>query len=300
MEFTLSESEILSHAGSISVELLTAAQSALAAGEVVKAGAHKLEHGTGQKVEQKGVGDLVSQVDRDADLAATQVIRSASQLPILSEELNCSLEERDNLWIVDPLDASSAYLMQAGVEYPSVLVALRRDGITQVGVAYFPLSEEWFYAERGRGAWKDGKRLVCDGSESLAEVWVEMNQYGDSGAETKYFRDLGARLRSSEGARLVTSYVPYSGVAMRIAECKTPLAAAVHDNNPESIKQAPWDIAAPQVILEEAGGVFLDQHGQPADPFTAAPTIVARSREIAEAILALGQPAFTQGQRVSI
>ncbi len=288
--------DIAQHAASLSQDLYLAVRAAKAAGAVVLDGAQQLagekrpasaQECETQVVEQKGVGDLVSQVDRDADKVACDLLRKESPLPILSEELNCSLEERDNLWIVDPLDASSAFLVQAGPIYPAVLIAQRIGGETTLGVVYFPLTDQWFYALKGRGAWADGKRLICDHHVPLGEAWVEMNQYGDHSFETEYFAELRQRLRSARGARLLTIGVPNSGVAMRIAKGDTALAAAVHDNNPANVKQAPWDIAAPQVILEEAGGVFLNPRGERTDPFVAEPIIVAGSRVLADSLIAL-------------
>lgn len=278
----------LDHAKSLSDPMAIAIEAAYVAGRVIEAGHKQLSSGNHHPIEQKGVGDLVSQVDRDADQAASNLIASRSPLPILSEELNHDLAEQDDLWIVDPLDASSAFLMQAGTQYPAVLVALREAGDTVLGVTYFPLTGEWFYAQKSRGAWANGKRLICKNCDSLSRIWVEMNQYGSAGWETEYFANLRRRLRSSEGAQLVTSNVPHSGVAMRIAQGNTSLAAAVHDNNPGNVKQAPWDIAAPQIILEEAGGVFVDPQGNRTDPFSGEPIIVAQSADVAQKIVQLG------------
>lgn len=280
--------QVLEHARSFSCEMEFAVLAAQAAGKELVSGYDRMAAGQGSEIERKGVGDLVSEVDRLADEASSRVLRQNSQFPILSEELHHDITERDNLWIVDPLDASSAYLMQAGREYPSVLIALRLHGETQLGVTYFPLTNEWFYAQRSRGAWKDGRRLVCYTDESLSDIWVEMNQYGASEYETAYFANLRRRLRSTSGAQLVTSNVPHSGVAVRIAERRSSLAAAIHDNNPAMVKQAAWDIAAPQIILEEAGGVFMNPQGKSTDPFVAEPIIVARTAAIAHRIIELG------------
>ena len=79
---------------------------------------------------------------------------------------------------------------------------------------------------------------------------------------------------------------------MRIAAGKNSLAIAVHDNNPASTKQAPWDVAAPQIIMEEAGGVFLNPEGNRTDPFVTEPIIVSRSAKLAQEIVHLAsQPA---------
>lgn len=194
------------HSLTISDQLHTAVLAAQAAGAIIRDGSEKLN-----VVEQKGVGDLVSEVDREADRVACDILRAASDLPILSEELNADQTTSNDMWIVDPLDGSSAYLMSAGPHFPAALIALRENGSTRLGVVYFPLTDQWFYAEKNCGAWHNGERLHCDTGDSLSDVWVEMNQYGDANLETEYFRNLKERLRSKNGARMVTSTVPHSG-----------------------------------------------------------------------------------------
>lgn len=279
------------HSLTISAQLHTAVVAAQAAGVIIRDGSEKLN-----VVEQKGVGDLVSEVDREADRVACDILRAASDLPILSEELNADQTTSSDMWIVDPLDGSSAYLMSAGPHFPAALIALRENGSTRLGVVYFPLTDQWFYAERNCGAWHNGNRLRCDTGDSLSDVWVEMNQYGDAALETEYFRSLKERLRSNQGARMVTSTVPHSGVAMRIAVGDSLLAAAIHDNNPACTKQAAWDIAAPQIVMEEAGGVFLNPDGEPSNPFESRPIIVARSLELAQEIIGLSTELRTEIQ----
>lgn len=273
------------HPASLSPELALAARAVYAAGSVINESFGELH-----TVEVKGIGDLVSEVDREADRAALAVLQTdPAASRILSEELSPDLpNEIDDLWIVDPLDATSAFLMRAGRSYPSVLVAKYIGGRLSLGVVLFPLTGEWFYAQRGKGAWKDGRRIVIgDDRPSLSEAWVEMNQYGDATFESDIFAFLRTQLRSGAGARLVTSNVPHSGVAVRIAEGASGLAAAIHDNNPASVKQAPWDIAAPQVILEEAGGMFVNPDGGRTDPFVTEPVIVAATPSLASQIVDL-------------
>ncbi|MFK7766342.1 MAG: inositol monophosphatase [Mariniblastus sp.] len=283
-DFKRSYQDVLQHAKTIGDELALAVEAAEAAGQVIREGSGRLH-----QVDQKGVGDLVSEVDRTADKAVCDILKRASNIAILSEELHPELPDGEKeFWIVDPLDATSAFLMKVGNQYPAVLIALYREGKTQLGVAYFPLTGEWFYAQRGCSAFKNAKPLQITGSEALLnESWVEMNQYGDATKETKAFSQLRTELRTERGARLVTTGVPNSGVALRIAESYSTLVAAVHDNRETSVKQAPWDIAAPQLILEEAGGVFVDLDGNPTDPFKATPFVVARSSELAQRIISL-------------
>ena len=113
-----------------------AAQAACAAGKIIRDG-YELLH----EVRAKGVGDLVSKVDFDADKAATEILKTdPSGLTIVSEELNpYANDAKQDLWIVDPLDATTAYLMKAGRQFPSVLIAKRVNGQTKLAITYFPL-----------------------------------------------------------------------------------------------------------------------------------------------------------------
>ena len=259
-----------------SQDLQFAAKAALAAGQVIKDG-YQRSH----QIDAKGVGDLVSQVDFDADRVATDILSKAyPDTTIISEELNPDAgTAQTDAWVIDPLDGTTAYLMKAGPQFSSVLIAKREAGETTLGVVYFPLTDEWFYAVRGQGAFKNGQSLKLPQQDfKLAECWVEMNQYGNCGYETPFFTAAKNVLRSDAGARIVTSTFPHAGIAMRILEQNSGLAIAIHDNNPANLKQGPWDIAANQVIFEEAGGVFCNPAGQRTCPFSVEPILIAPSQ----------------------
>jgi myo-inositol-1(or 4)-monophosphatase len=256
----------------------TAATAAVAAGEVIKAGYQKVH-----KIDSKGVGDLVSKVDFEADMAAKEVLQNSSHpFPIMSEELSPEVDDTNQtMWVVDPLDGTTAYLMGAGTQFSSVLIAVCENGSATLGVTYFPMQDEWFYASKGKGAFKNGKRLVIDSRPyELKDAWVEMNQYGDAAYETDFFSKAKAALRSRRGARIATSTFPHAGIAMRVAEQANGLCAVVHDNNPDSVKQGPWDIAANQLIFEEAGGLFLTPDLKRTSPFVAEPIIITPTFEL--------------------
>ncbi len=264
-----------------SEDLQLAAHAAHAAGEVIRAG-YQAAH----QIDAKNVGDLVSEVDIAADKAATGIL-AAQGLAIVSEELFPETDQLDqDMWIVDPLDGTTAYLMKAGPQFSSVLIAKRVKGRTELGVVYFPLTNEWFYGQRGFGAFKDGQPMAMPEIDwQLSRAWVEMNQYGNAACESDFFAAARTALRSPQGAQIVTSTFPHAGVAMRIAEQASGLSAAIHDNGPMHLKQGPWDIAANQVIFELAGGVFVNPEGQSTCPFKAEPIIIAPSMDLAQQII---------------
>lgn len=266
-------------------DLQLAAQAALAAGEIIKDG-YQRSH----QIDAKGVGDLVSQVDFDADRVATDVLSKAyPDTTIISEELNPDVgDAQTDAWVIDPLDGTTAYLMKGGPHFSSVLIAKREAGETTLGIVYFPLTGEWFYAVRGQGAFNDGQPLKLPQQDwNLSECWVEMNQYGNCTYETPFFAAARNALRSDAGAQIVTSTFPHAGIAMRILQQNSGLAIAIHDNNPANLKQGPWDIAANQVIFEEAGGVFCNPTGGRTCPFAAEPILIAPNKTLVDQLCSL-------------
>jgi len=189
---------------------------------------------------------------------------------------------------VDPLDGTSAFLFRVGNPFPSVLVSLYCEDQPLAAAIVFPLTGEFFYSHRGLGAYKDQQKLAVPKPTRLEDAWIDMNQYGNARYETGMFAYLRNKLRTSEGAKLVTSFPPHSGVAMRLVDGTTGLSAVVHDNNSENVKQAPWDIAAPLAILEEAGGSFLSlRTGESIRPRDCEPMVVCADRSLAKQIIEL-------------
>eukprot|EP00906_Rhabdomonas_costata_P015394 RCo022142 len=171
------------------------------------------------------------------------------------------------------------------------MVALRECRRTTAAVVVFPLTGEWFYAAQGKGAFRNGVPLGTasppEKAPRLKEMWVDMNEYGNSQWASAEFRALKARLQSPEGCRLVSCQVPHSGIAMRLVDGSCGLSAVVHDNNPARVKQAPWDIVAPQLIVQECGGNYWTISGAVTDPFTPTVNVVALCEATAMAIVRL-------------
>lgn len=273
------------HGLSLGDDMTVALQAAQKAGLIVREGYGKLHI-----IEEKGVGDLVTRVDTDCDSAIHNVLEAVrSGDDILSEELtSTTLDGGKRLWVVDPLDATAGFLFQAGENVTSVMIALRERFETQLSVILFPMTGKWFYAQKGRGAFMNGERLTTDGiTKNLSNAWVDMNHYGDKQFQSHAFTRLDRRLRSSEGARLVTRLVPHSGIVTKIVEQRQKIAVVVHDNNPKKVKQAPWDIIPAQLLLEEAGGVVVNLQNERIDPFKPELIVAAGNRELATAITRL-------------
>jgi len=272
--------------------LAVAVGAAQTAGEIVRDN-YAVHHA----ITEKGLGDLVCEVDVKCDRAIqAAILEHDPQATILSEELSPDIGQATTFWVEDPLDGSAAFLFGVAREMPSNMVAHRSGGETDLAVINFPLTNEIFWAVRGVGAFKGvsfgPERLLCEQPERLGEAWVEMNRNSDQRLQAPAFTRLDGLLRLPGGARLVTSTVPHSGLAARMAAGEKRLSAIVHDNNPGRVKQGPWDVIPAALILEEAGGAVATLEGaRPYDPFQPEPFVMAASDTILEQLVELAAQA---------
>ncbi|MFT7616431.1 MAG: fructose-1,6-bisphosphatase/inositol monophosphatase family enzyme [Planctomycetota bacterium] len=241
----------------------------------------------------KSVGDYVSEIDVKIDHTITRFLTDAfPDIPVISEELCPDFDEfPDECWIVDPLDGTNSYLARARLELVSTMIALRLGGETVVSVVRFPFTDETYCAALGGGAFCNEKSIQVPGAGSkLQSAWVAMNHYGDKTLETEFFVRSRESLRTKDGAFMVTIDPPGSGLALRITDSRDTLGAVVHDNNPKKRKQEIWDVIPIQLIIEEAGGVYLNAQGDQYDPLSTEPIVIAASMSMATEIIRLSQP----------
>jgi fructose-1,6-bisphosphatase/inositol monophosphatase family enzyme len=268
----------------------------------VRAGAFIRDGWTGeldeQEVKEKGLGDLVSLVDLKAEEAVLGLLHAACPEDlILSEETLQATkpEPGKRMWIVDPLDGTSCFVFRMSQELVSVLIALYDCDVGRVtrAVELFPVGDRprLIYAVLNGGAFCNGVPLSISESVQvpLSKAWVNLNHYSDVTYESRQFANLRRLLRSpGTSARMVTTLPATSGVAAQMLMGEARLSVVVHDNDARSVKQGPWDTAAVQLIVEEAGGWFLNAlTGERYDTLKPSIVLIAANRDLADAILKL-------------
>ncbi len=135
-----------------SPETRAAAEAALAAGQLLLRCA-----GRPRQVRLKSAKDPVTEVDAAAERRIRRSLRRQfPRIGFLGEE-GGALEGPDGRWIVDPLDGTIAFV--TGLPFYSVCIALERAGRLEAGVLYLPALRELYVAERGHGAWLNGRRV---------------------------------------------------------------------------------------------------------------------------------------------
>ncbi|HSM97781.1 MAG TPA: inositol monophosphatase family protein [Gallionella sp.] len=114
--------------------------------------------------QHKSDGSLCTEADIAAQSALSKKLQAILNVPVLGEEMTAA-EQRalwkaghDGLWCIDPIDGTSNFVR--GLPYFAVSVALLREGKSVLGVVYDPVANEMFSAERERGAFLNGEKLL--------------------------------------------------------------------------------------------------------------------------------------------
>jgi myo-inositol-1(or 4)-monophosphatase len=199
-----------------------------------------------------GKGNLVTDMDHASeDLIVEALRREFKDHSIVAEERGAA-GDSPHRWYIDPIDGTTNYAH--GFPVWTVTLAYERDGRLEAGVTYAPLLGEMYWAHRGGGSFRNGKRirvtrcgrleeaLLCTGFSYKLE-WRKVN--------LQYF---AAFLMKAQAIRRMG--------AASLDLCWT--AAGAFDGFWE-MRLGPWDMAAGIVILEEAGAKITDLAGGPVD-----------------------------------
>jgi fructose-1,6-bisphosphatase/inositol monophosphatase family enzyme len=149
-------------------------------------------------------------------------------------------------WIVDPLDGTKKYVR--GLPFFGPCIALERDGVLQLGVMYLPAMRELLWAERRSGAYLNSAPIHVSATDDLARAYVVR------GNEPGFLR------RGWPEAARAPALTAYHDPGFLDLYSYASLACGRIDGI-IMVDEAPWDIAAAAVIIEEAGGRLTDFSG---------------------------------------
>ena len=205
----------------------------------------------GIQAEYKPDDSPVTIADKECEKLIAKMLEEAfPEDGILGEEGSRKESRNGRRWIVDPIDGTRDFVR--GNPLWSVLIALEQDGEVQAGVVHLPLMGQTgstCWASRGGGAFRNGIRLRVSNIDKPENAVISLNSLN--------------RLKSDAIRGLMTSYLSMFWAFRCLGG--TPDAMMVAEGQMDAWvepKVAPWDMAAPQVILEEAGAVFFAFNGK--------------------------------------
>ncbi|MFE0027872.1 histidinol-phosphatase [Amycolatopsis sp. NPDC059021] len=193
----------------------------------------------------------------DADTAVEDAIREilSAERPgddVAGEERGGTAGATGRAWVLDPIDGTKNFLR--GVPVWATLIALVEDGSPVVGMISAPLLGRRWWAALGEGAWlRDAageRRLSVSAVSSLEDAYVSTTDLGswtEYHSRERYLQFVDACWESRAFGDFWQHCLVAEGALDVAAECIVN----------------PWDVAAAQIIVTEAGGRFTDLSGEP-------------------------------------
>lgn len=225
---------------------------ALDAGDIVK----KFYYSDSLDIENKSEKDLVTEADKACEKFLVEKIKS--EFPdhgILGEE-GTAKEGKEYTWIIDPIDGTSNFAHKLPIFAISIGLEKNENGRKEIilGIVYNPVTGEFFYAEKGKGAFMEmiganginmeSKKLHVSKEEKLSKSLLE------TGFHPGFPEIMKENFKYFEKLQLASHTVRRLGAA----SIDLAYVAAGYFDGYWELKLKPWDLAGGSLLVTEAGG----------------------------------------------
>ena len=195
---------------------------------------------------KSSIHDLVTDIDKESERRITEFLEEVfPEHSILAEEGTRKDKQSEYMWIIDPLDGTVNYAH--GFPIFAISMALHKNDEFVFGAVYLPKLDELFWAEKGKGAYLNQRRIHVSDCESLEKAllatgfpYVRSGPY-DNLQFFDHFYHITRGLRRPGSAAFDMACVA-AGSVVGFWE----------------FNLKPWDVAAAAGIIIEAGGKVLD------------------------------------------
>ncbi len=232
---------------------------------------------------KQGRANFATRADHRAE---DEIVRRLGQatpgVPVVAEERSTEAPPNGPVWVVDPIDGTLNF--SRALPFYCVVIAYADRRRTRAAAVYAPRTAELFVASERGGATLNGARLHVSEARSVEDAFVVTSlAFGEGARKNSTFIALNratARIRVVGSAALEMCYVAAGRFDLFVH-------GALH----------PWDIAAPWLIVREAGGAVLDRDtGRGADAF-ASRVVVGHPRLVKLAMAKIPQLGRRQDDR---
>ncbi len=202
------------------------------------------------KVQQKGLHNFVSYVDKEAERMIVSGLKELlPEASFIVEEETVVEQETEWKWIVDPLDGTTNFIH--GLPPFAISIALRHKDDLVLGVIHEVTLNENFTAWRGGGAYLNGNPIGVSQTLFIKDALVATGfPYYDYDRMPDFLISLEYFMKNSHGMR-------------RLGSAATDLAyvACGRFDGFYEYGLSPWDVAAGAILVQEAGGLVADYRG---------------------------------------
>ena len=185
------------------------------------------------QVSKKGPYDFVTKTDKNVEkILIEELSKIKKNYSFITEETGIiSNTDKDNIWIIDPIDGTTNFLH--GIPHFAICIALKSKDEIVSGLIFDPIKDEMFFAEKDKGAFMNNQRLRVSNKNSIDDCLFSSNHEGVK------FSDLNMR---------------YTGcAALDLAYVASGRLDGFFHNNINL-----WDVAAGTLLVKEAGGIVND------------------------------------------
>ncbi|WP_297208548.1 inositol monophosphatase [uncultured Brachyspira sp.] len=213
----------------------------------VKVGKYSLKYfGCPKKVSKKGKTDLFTEIDvRNEGEIRKYLLKHYPDFGFYGEESN-NPDNKDFLWIVDPIDGTSNFIH--GYPFYCISIGLAYKGVPILGVVYAPLTDSVYKAHAKSKAYKNNKLIRVSNSQKLIESLIITGFYYNASIDDDFLHD-----RMIDFANMVRRSLAVrrdGSAALDICMVAEGAADGFFEYG-----LSPWDVCAGTIILKQAGGM---------------------------------------------
>lgn len=189
-------------------------------------------------------GSLATNVDIENEIFLQQeLLRIMPDAGIVAEESGAQNEDREYMWVIDPLDGTKNFIQ--GIPHFCICIALTFRGEPIVGAIYNPITKDLYYAEKGLGAWLNGKNKIAIQDQNFENTGVLVV------VDDLQLKHIKLQQELESGCNNLQISNRYFGCA----GLDSVYVAAGYLNFIVFENIAWWDVAAGMLLIEQAGGM---------------------------------------------
>jgi len=202
------------------------------------------------QIEEKDINSLVSYVDKTSEEMIVETLaKLIPEAGFITEEKTIQSQEKEIMWIVDPLDGTTNYLF--GIPHYSTSIALKVNGEIVLGLVRDNAKGEAFHAIKGQGAYLNNNKLLVSKNLDMANsIFVTGFPYSNDYTPDAYLKIIQHWLKNSRGVRR------FGSAALDLAYVAASRVSCYYEGFLNI-----WDIAAGALIAQEAGAIVSDFKG---------------------------------------